>query len=350
MVSLILVGVNVLATPDNLWFGWPIWGWGIAIAAHIGISYGSPPWLLPHAMVSIWVQIGLVAISIAQGGPFWAIWPVWALMSLLVVHALRATNRIDDFGAHLALAVLASAELLAVAAVSGASFGEMLIAIGYVAVTVVVHALYRFGNPTLLQAHLVAFVSISGLLVIDSLDEGSRWFVYPVVAWAAIVLAHAVVARQPIPETGAWEREMLMALRSGNRSSSDQASARRRLRLAGLRWHLIVAGLLLAILAVIDLATPGDGWWIVWPLSIWLVIFAGHVGMVLFANHPALGLHLVGGGAAIAWLFVLDMRTGPPAWWFWPAIVWVVLGIVVFSMTVDLLRGFGDDRAPDNGT
>ena len=55
----------------------------------------------------------------------------------------------------------------------------------------------------------------------------------------------------------------------------------------------------------------------------------------------------VGGGGAIAWLAVLNQQTGPPAWWFWTAIPWVVLGLVVVSMSVDLLKGLGDDRASD---
>ena len=32
--TLILIAVNLLLTPDKLWFYWPLLGWGIGILAH----------------------------------------------------------------------------------------------------------------------------------------------------------------------------------------------------------------------------------------------------------------------------------------------------------------------------
>ena len=34
LVNLILIAVNLLLTPDQLWFYWPLLGWGIGILAH----------------------------------------------------------------------------------------------------------------------------------------------------------------------------------------------------------------------------------------------------------------------------------------------------------------------------
>ena len=34
LVNLILIAVNLLLTPDKLWFYWPLLGWGIGILAH----------------------------------------------------------------------------------------------------------------------------------------------------------------------------------------------------------------------------------------------------------------------------------------------------------------------------
>ena len=34
LVNLILIAVNLLTTPDQLWFYWPLLGWGIGILAH----------------------------------------------------------------------------------------------------------------------------------------------------------------------------------------------------------------------------------------------------------------------------------------------------------------------------
>ena len=37
LVNLILIAVNLIFTPDKLWFYWPLLGWGIGILAH-GLS------------------------------------------------------------------------------------------------------------------------------------------------------------------------------------------------------------------------------------------------------------------------------------------------------------------------
>jgi hypothetical protein len=34
LVNVILIAVNLLLTPDKLWFYWPLLGWGIGILAH----------------------------------------------------------------------------------------------------------------------------------------------------------------------------------------------------------------------------------------------------------------------------------------------------------------------------
>lgn len=34
LVNAILIAVNLLLTPDRLWFYWPLLGWGIGILAH----------------------------------------------------------------------------------------------------------------------------------------------------------------------------------------------------------------------------------------------------------------------------------------------------------------------------
>ena len=42
LVNLILIAVNLLLTPDQLWFYWPLLGWGIGILAH-GFAVNFPP-------------------------------------------------------------------------------------------------------------------------------------------------------------------------------------------------------------------------------------------------------------------------------------------------------------------
>jgi hypothetical protein len=41
-VNLLLLAVNLLTTPNILWFYWPMLGWGIGIIAHgAAVSYSS---------------------------------------------------------------------------------------------------------------------------------------------------------------------------------------------------------------------------------------------------------------------------------------------------------------------
>ena len=41
-VNLLLIAINLLTTPDELWFYWPLLGWGIGIIAHgVAVYYTS---------------------------------------------------------------------------------------------------------------------------------------------------------------------------------------------------------------------------------------------------------------------------------------------------------------------
>jgi hypothetical protein len=35
-VNFLLISINLLTTPDELWFVWPLGGWGLGLAAHAG--------------------------------------------------------------------------------------------------------------------------------------------------------------------------------------------------------------------------------------------------------------------------------------------------------------------------
>jgi hypothetical protein len=340
-VNVVLAIVNLLASPDTIWFPYALWGWGVALAVHVGITWPGRKWLRANALVTGVVSAGLIGINVAQGGDAWSMWPIWALLSVLAVHALWATNRVGDFGAHLLLVLFAGLELTGVAIFQrdGDLFRELTITLGYFLATVVVHGMYRFAKPTLLQAHVVLFALIGGLLVADSLTvDGARWFVYPLMGWSVLLGAHALLSRRlsRTPE-GAWEASMLEALEQGNESSPEGAAARLVSRRRGFRAHLVVFGIGAATLGVLNVLSMDTGWWIVWPLSIWLVLLAAHAGMILFSRYPNLGLWVGGGAAASVWIYVLDRSTGGGPWWFWPVGAWAVLIPVIASLNIDLL-------------
>lgn len=351
-VNVVLVIINLLVSRDTIWFPYTLWGTSVALALHVGITWPGREWLRANALVTTVVSFGLIGINIAQGGDAWSVWPVWALLSLLAVHALWATNRVGDFGAHLLLVLFAGLELAGVAIIQrdGDLFRDLTITAGYLLATVVVHAMYRFANPTLLQAHTALFVLINGLLMADSLAEGgSRWFVYPLIAWSIILGAHALLNRRlrGTPE-GVWEASMLRALEQGGESSPAGAAARMRSRRRGFRAHLVVFAIGTVTLGVLNLFSMGAGWWSVWPLSVWLVLLAGHAGMVAFSRYPNLGLWVAGGAAASTWIYVLDRSTGGGPWWFWPVGVWAVLTPIIAALNIDLLALVASvEREPD---
>lgn len=39
LVNLLLIAINLLTTPNTLWFYWPLIGWGIGIIAHGAAVY-----------------------------------------------------------------------------------------------------------------------------------------------------------------------------------------------------------------------------------------------------------------------------------------------------------------------
>ena len=44
LVNLLLCAINLLTSPDSLWFYWPLLGWGIAVALHALRVFGAGRW------------------------------------------------------------------------------------------------------------------------------------------------------------------------------------------------------------------------------------------------------------------------------------------------------------------
>ena len=44
VVNLILFSINMIVSPANLWFFWPLIGWGIGLAMHVLSVYGFGRW------------------------------------------------------------------------------------------------------------------------------------------------------------------------------------------------------------------------------------------------------------------------------------------------------------------
>ena len=44
LINLLLCAINLLTSPDSLWFYWPLLGWGIAVALHALRVFGAGRW------------------------------------------------------------------------------------------------------------------------------------------------------------------------------------------------------------------------------------------------------------------------------------------------------------------
>ena len=43
VINLILFSINMIVSPDSLWFIWPLLGWGVALAIHTLTVFGFVP-------------------------------------------------------------------------------------------------------------------------------------------------------------------------------------------------------------------------------------------------------------------------------------------------------------------
>ena len=44
VVNLILFSINMIVSPDGLWFFWPLMGWGVGVALHALRVFGAGRW------------------------------------------------------------------------------------------------------------------------------------------------------------------------------------------------------------------------------------------------------------------------------------------------------------------
>lgn len=94
-VSLLLLTINGLTTPDTWWSAWPIWGLAIPFAAHAGYLLRGVLGL--HAALYAVINLGLFIIDAAFTDTSWFFYPLFGWGVLLVAHLLstRGSNPIS---------------------------------------------------------------------------------------------------------------------------------------------------------------------------------------------------------------------------------------------------------------
>jgi hypothetical protein len=382
-VNMILLIINAIFTPSNWWFLYPLWGWGMVLTLHAGLTF---PWRVlfgAHLGLYALLNAGLIAINVHVGGAAWSIWPVITLGVFLLTHGLMSFGRITLFQAHVMATAFACLELLLIPLlVDGADgFLEMVSLAGQLWILVLAHWLMRTCGWSLFRAQMLTFAGFMALLLLSNVidDSGGWWVQYPFVVWGMFLVAHGIVHYRVARWSGS-SREAMMLDQLGDRNSKrPQRTLGMHLyvflfgaaavailnlmddtetwwaiwpiggwlillvihtgvvmlpnRLLGAHLFAWIAGS--AALVAIDAGTAGGPWWY-WPIAAWGIVVAAHAGVLLFPTRPYLGMHVLGGIALSLFLVMTDLVTGPPTWWYFPIPVIVISMILHFGLTLDL--------------
>jgi len=316
IVNLALLIINLLTTPAEPWFLFPIWGWGIPLALHAGLTFRWRGLFGAHLATFLVLNAGLIAINRFGGGEPWSLWPLWSLGILLVAHGLMAFGITGLFGAHVVATVLAGVELLVVAAIAPFGTLDVLWITALLAVLVAAHALLGANRVGLYRVHLFTFVVANALLFLQNVttDRDVFWFQYPLVGWSIVFALHTLVRFRVLgfPDSF-WEQATLARLTATTAQDRDDGPAaqalRRRVRLQrGLLLHLFLFGAGALDLAVLNILSTPDVVWAIWPIGVGAVLLAGHAGFVLIK--PRLfGAHQLAAAGTALGLIAIDVAT-----------------------------------------
>lgn len=330
VVNLVLLGINLLTTPSEPWFLYPVWGWGILLALHAGLTF---PWrglFGAHLATFVATNIGLVAINWTGGGSPWSLWVIAGTAPLMIGHAALAFGLTDLFGAHLIATVLGGGVILAGSRLVSDG-DQMLWGIAWLVAPLAGHAYLRTGQSTFYRAHVVTFVIVNALLLVSNLttERETIWFYYPLIATGILLALHSLVRFRMLgfPDD-VWEEGAIERITTQRRLASNDPTVRAQVRRRrGVLAHLFLFGAGALVLIVLNILSSDSTAWSVWPIGVWSVVLAGHLGYVLISPR-SLGTHLLGGVAAALGLIAIDATTRGGPWAYWPIAGWIVVLLV----------------------
>lgn len=95
-----------------------------------------------------------------------------------------------------------------------------------------------------------------------------------------------------------------------------------------LTAHALTFAAVMALLAIIDLADGGSVW-LHWPMITWGAVLGFHALVVrttedhtLSTTHRVLRVHEAAFGSIMATMFLADLASGGPLWFYWPFVCW----------------------------
>ena len=330
IVNLLLFGINLLTTPDTLWFIYPLWGWAMALALHATIALRGRERFVAHLALFAALNSGLTWINVAHSDELWFQWPLGATATLLSAHALIAFGVTGYFGAHAVAYGLGLAQMTATALIYPETDYAMVTAGISWTIVLLCHALVRFTAFSALKAHILLFAGVNiQIFAQDLMRSDDVWFHYPLFAWAVILGAHIAVTMGWVPLFDpAWEerkrRELatLAGLDPDRAEGVDEAEALdaialrvRSLRLLHLHAFTFFVGL--GAVLVLNILTYTAGPWTLWPLWGWGMLLAAHGGYIL-ARRRFFGAHLALFLTINAGLIAIDAVYNDWSWFYWP--------------------------------
>lgn len=237
----------------------------LLLGAHALLRYRRAS-LYPVHVVAFVVGSALLALeNLAEGSPWWFIYPVVAWSIPVAAHTIVHRRLVQFPGDSEAGKVMASirGQVTAVEAQSVQTRG------------LVIHA-FLFG------------VGVIDLMVLNLLTTPHLpWMLWPAGAWAVLLAAHAGFVFLP------------------------------RHRLLGADLAGGLAGAL--ALVIIDAATP-SGPWAVWPIMGWLLVLTLHATLALTPRFRLLAAHFTTGLVLSVELVIVDLITPGGPWFFWPVL------------------------------
>ncbi len=353
IVNLLMLVINLLTTPETIWFIYPIWGWGLAVALHAAYVLRGCERLISHLIFFATLNAGLIGLNLAHSSDvYWFQWPLGATATLLIAHALIAYRITGYFGAHVVAYGLGLAQLAATAYFYPET--EYAVVTAGITWTIVLlcHALVRFSGFSPLKAHIMLFIGVNAQIVAQNLMHSDElWFHYVLLTWAALLAAHIAAEQGWVaPFVPGWEeqkrRELagLAGLNPDHPSGVDEAEALdaivlrvRALRLLRLHLFAFVVGVCAAL--VLNILTYSAGPWALWPLWGWGMLLAAHAGWVL-TRRGLFGAHLLLFLTANAGLIAIDIIYSGASWFYWTLGGTALLLALHVAFSRDTLRAF----------
>jgi hypothetical protein len=333
VLSVLLVGINLLTTPGFLWALFPIWAMAMPLALHTMVLYKWRSWFGAVAVPLLVFNVGMIGINIwANPSMPWSVWTL-SLSAVPVIGTGLVTFGITTPLRAVAISEGLIAALLAVACILKPDLiGQSLFQVGIVISILFAVQRMRTRQWSLFAAHGFVFVAVNAMAFTLNLAQhpDTFWFQYVLAASSLLLAVHAMV-RYGLIEfyDSSWEDAKIAQLTARIRESAVTDAVQRRIfltaRIQRSFWmHVFFAVVAALDLTIINLLSGTDTPWLLWPVGVWAVALLTHAGYA-FGPNRLLSAHLVFWISTSAGLIAIDIWEASERWWHWPVAAYAIV-------------------------